>query len=715
VIPHPDPTREDLVRRSGFRDDIQGMRALAVLAILLYHAGYSPYPGGFVTLDVFFVVSGFLITFLLLREIRRDDTISLIGFYARRARRILPAATFVTLVTVAASWHFLNVVDARDAAYDGLWAAFFGANVRFAAEDTDYFAQDVPPSPLQHYWSLAVEEQFYLVLPLVLVLCLLWVRRRRADDRSGVRAAARSPLPAIAVLLGVMTLASFAWSLYASSASPDTAYFSTFTRIWEFGVGALLAMAAPLFAGGLPPWARNALAAAGLAAIVVACFVVTEETAFPGWAALLPVLGTGAVMVAGAEHQGTPPLVQRLLGVRPLRVVGDASYSLYLWHWPVLAIASQHLGRDLTGRETLVAVAFIALLTWASYRWIETPFRTLSPTPLSRALTLYPASVAVVLVGCLTSVTVLDRTVDGDSPAITVTEYNAAPSGEPLSDDAAVALVQASVSAALDEAPVPGSLEPPVLELRKDRADVGECDYREEPWRLCVRGDAEADKTLVLLGNSHGRHWIPALDPIAKDTGYTAYYLVRPGCSPVRVTHGTLGGEEVVDCTRFNQWAAEQVAELAPNLLIVTGTPPARAIIDGELVRDEDTLREATRTGFADLLDEVSPHAERTVLLGDTPKRADTPVDCLGRTGAHLGDCLSDPAEHPRLVALDSRRTARDRGIDFIDTHRWFCTDEGCPAVIGSHVAMRDAEHVTTAYAAQLRDALRDALELTPA
>ncbi|WP_166390913.1 acyltransferase family protein [Nocardioides ochotonae] len=703
------------MRRSGFRDDIQGMRALAVLAILLYHAGYSPYPGGFVTLDVFFVVSGFLITFLLLREIRRDATISLVGFYARRARRILPAATFVTLVTVAASWHFLNVVDARHAAYDGLWAAFFGANVRFAMEDTDYFAQDVPPSPLQHYWSLAVEEQFYLVLPLVLVLCLLWVRRRRAGVRSGVRAAERSPLPAIAALLGVMTLASFAWSLHASSASPDTAYFSTFTRAWEFGVGALLAMAAPLFAGGLPAWARNALAGAGLAAIVAACFLITEETPFPGWAALLPVLGTGAVMVAGAEHRGTPPLAQRLLGMRPLRAVGDASYSLYLWHWPVLAIASQHLGRDLTGRETLVAVAFIAVLTWASYRWIETPFRTLSPTPLSRALTLYPASVAVVLVGCLASVSVLDRSFDDDAPAISVSTYSTAPSGEELSDDSAVALVQASVAAALDEAPVPGSLEPPVLELRKDRADVGECDYREEPWTLCVRGDADAERTLVLLGNSHGRHWIPALDPIAQDAGYRAYYLVRPGCSPVRVAHGTLDGEEVTGCTRFNEWATEQVAELAPDLLIVTGTPPARAIIDGELVRDEDTLREATRTGFADLLDEVSPHAGRTVLLGDTPKRTDSPVDCLGRTGAHLGDCLGEPLEHPRLVALDSRRTARARGIDFIDTHRWFCTDEGCPAVVGSHVVMRDPEHVTTVYAAQLADALADALELSPA
>nr|WP_301539783.1 SGNH hydrolase domain-containing protein [Nocardioides sp. zg-DK7169] len=353
------------------------------------------------------------------------------------------------------------------------------------------------------------------------------------------------------------------------------------------------------------------------------------------------------------------------------------------------------------------------MLTWASYRWVETPFRTLSPTPISRALTLYPAAVAVVLVGSLTSVALLDRATN-DAPAITVTDYNEAPSGGQLSDDSAVALVQASVTAALADARVPGSLEPPVLELRKDRADVGDCDYREEPWTLCVRGDADAERTLVLLGNSHGRHWIPALDRIAEDAGYAAYYLVRPGCSPVRVTHGTNAGEEVKDCTRFNEWATEQVAELAPDLLVVTGTAPARAIIDGELTRDDDTIRAATRTGFAELFDEVSPHAGRTVLLGDTPKRTDSPVDCLGSTGASLGDCLSDPVEHDRLVALDSRRVAHERGIDFIDVQRWFCTDEGCPAVIGSHVAMRDGEHVTTVYAEQLTKPLRRALGISP-
>ena len=260
----PDRAVSTKAVRRGFRDDIQGMRALAVLGILVFHAGIAPYPGGFVTLDVFFVLSGFLITTLLLREVAKTGTIDLVGFYVRRARRILPAATVAIIGTVVASWLWLNPLDARDASVDGVWAALFGANIRFAIEETDYFTATDPPSPLQHFWSLSVEEQFYLVMPLALlasiVVAALVLRRRDV----------RAHRAGIVTVLALATAASLAWSVHASTASPESAYFSTFTRVWEFAAGGLLAVFAPRLARDLGHVARNVVAVAGLGLIGVA-------------------------------------------------------------------------------------------------------------------------------------------------------------------------------------------------------------------------------------------------------------------------------------------------------------------------------------------------------------------------------------------------------------------------------------------------------------
>ncbi len=436
----------------GFRDDIQGMRALAVLGILLYHLGLSPYSGGFVTLDVFFVLSGFLITTLLLREIERTGRINLVTFYVRRARRILPAATAAIIGTVVAAYLWINPLDARDTAVDGVWAALFGANVRFALDQTDYFAQDDVASPLQHFWSLSVEEQFYLVLPALLLVTVLAVRRRRD-----------SPVPAVAGVLLVVTAASFAWSLHASSASPQSAYFSTLTRSWEFGAGALLAIAAPWLVRRLGSWQRDVLAVAGLALVGVALFTVTATDPYPGWLALMPVAGTGAVLLAGTAGPAAAeraPGVSRALGIKPLRVVGDASYSLYLWHWPVIVVAEQRLARDLRPLDVAVVLAVTALMTWASYRFVETPFRHRRPRSHSRGLALYPAAIAVAVLACLGAVTAVDRTVQTSAPAIEVTDVESGPRGQDLSDDPVIALVQASLKQARQGAAVPGDLRP---------------------------------------------------------------------------------------------------------------------------------------------------------------------------------------------------------------------------------------------------------------
>ncbi len=700
------------MRTTGFRDDIQGVRALAVLAVVVYHAGLGPFTGGFVGLDVFFVVSGYLITTLLMREHQRTGRISLVGFYARRARRILPAATFAALVTVAASWYLLNLVDARDAAFDALWASLFLANVRFATEQTDYFTQDVAPSPLQHFWSLSVEEQFYLVLPLVLVLCAAWAGWAARGSRRAPRAGA-DPSGRFALTVGVLTVASLAWSVHATAASPDSAYFSTFTRVWEFGAGTLLALATPHFAALLTARARNLLGVLGLGAVALAALTFTGRTAFPGYAALLPVLGTCALMLAGAELRGRTPAVQRLLGSAPMRVVGDASYSIYLWHWPVLVVLTQRAEEPLSTAGTLGALMVVAAISWVSYRWIETPFRRARPNPPGRALVLYPVSVAVVLAGCGASTTWVARDRGADAPAIATSQYTEAPDGADLAPDPALALVQASAQAALQNAPVPGDLSPDLLDLREDKADLGDCEYAGPPFALCERGDTDADRSLVVLGDSHGRHWIPALDRIARRAGYRAHYLVKPACTPVPVRVVEQGTEqEWEDCSAFNAWTGEQLDALDPDLVLVSTSTPASVVVDGSAEDDGGTVLAQMRQGWAELLADLAGRRARTVVLGDTPRFSFDPVECLGRRDVDLGDCAGAPVQRQRQGMEDSRAAAAAAGVEFVDTTPWFCASDLCPAVIGSTVVLRDSNHLTTEYATTLTRPLGRALGL---
>ena len=310
------------------RPDVQGLRALAVCVVIVGHAHIAGFTGGYVGVDVFFVVSGYLISTLLLREATSTGHVRVGAFYARRARRILPAAGLVLAVTSVFAAIELPLSRVPAIVGDARWAAFFLANVHFSQIGTDYFQQDRATSPVQHTWSLAVEEQFYLVWPLALLLVFwLFARRRLLVTRIVVLAA---------------WSASLVWSVVLTESSPVAAYFSSATRAWELATGALLALAGHQLSR-LPAWARHVLAVVGLAAIAAAVGWYDESTAFPGWHAALPVAGAAALLAAGAA--GTVGAA-RVLTLKPVRYVGDISYSLYLWHWPVLIMGVFLIGHQ---------------------------------------------------------------------------------------------------------------------------------------------------------------------------------------------------------------------------------------------------------------------------------------------------------------------------------------------------------------------------------
>jgi peptidoglycan/LPS O-acetylase OafA/YrhL len=375
TTPGTQPSREQ------FRPDIEGLRAIAVGLVILFHAYREPFTGGFVGVDVFFVISGFLITSLLLKEQKRAGRISIMGFYARRVRRILPAATLVVLITLFATYQWLGFIAGNLVANDAKWTAIFAANIHFGFVGNDYFGAQLPPSPLQHMWSLGVEEQFYLVWPGVfLVLVLL---ARGAQHRK-----------ALAGALSLIIAASLLWSLIQTSVNQTWAYFSPLTRAWELALGALVAVLAPSIAQLKLSWVPHALAFAGLAGIVVAAVLFTSHTRYPGSAAALPVVGSALLIAAGCANQRT--IVGRALSVRPMQWIGARSYSMYLWHWPLLIIPAQYATKELSAVENTGWVLLTVVASAITYRLVENPFRRARLLVSRTGLTL---AVGVTLVG----------------------------------------------------------------------------------------------------------------------------------------------------------------------------------------------------------------------------------------------------------------------------------------------------------------------------
>jgi len=694
----------------NLRGDIQGLRAVAVLAVVGAHAGVPFLPGGFVGVDVFFVVSGYLIAGLTYREVQRTGRVPVAAFWARRARRILPAATLVTVVTVGVSLAWTSLLDTRDVVVDALWAAAFAANIHVARQDGAYFASDGAPSPLQHYWSLAVEEQFYLVWPLLLLACLALTRLVRRSPGAGVRLPHRT----VAVTLAVLVATSLAWSLHRTSTAPETAYLSTSTRVWELAAGALLALAPAAALSGLTRRALEALAVAGAALVLAACVLLTPATPFPGVAALLPVLGTVLLLAAGSVTRvpGKVPRTSRVLAAAPLRTVGDWSYSLYLWHWPALMVPTLALGRPLTGSEKPLAVLVALTLTAYSYSFVETPFRTGSPAhrmPSPRALVLYPASASLVVTAAAAAWwwTGYEGGERGEVPAITV--VGATVEGRPTATEA---LVRASVDAARRHQAVPSDLVPDLLEVRGSVADVGGCDYEDDVGALCPRGDGA--RTVVVLGDSHARAWIPAFERILEPGGWRAYYLVRPQCPAALVTVAAPGSDaSFTECSDFRDWALRQVAALRPDLVVVTSSPPVNGVVeDGERITSTARLAPLLRRGYDRLFAELARHAGEVALVRDVPKAPDDPAGCLSTGRPSLDDCLFAPVERAALLADAAVAAAEGRGIPVVDPTPWLCHEGACPAVVGRTITYRDTDHLTTEYAAGLWRDLGAALHM---
>jgi hypothetical protein len=466
---------------------------------------------------------------------------------------------------------------------------------------------------------------------------------------------------------------------------------------------------------------RGVVCGLGLALIAVACVAYGDQTPFPGWAAAVPVVGSAMVLLAGAGGHQAEPLPIRALGVLPMRVVGDWSYSLYLWHWPVLIIAARHFGRDLGFLRTLICVVVVFVLSGLTYRFVEQPFRVPWRFPGWRALALYPAAVAVVVTSSFGGYYYSEYSSGalGDNPAITLTNFGVDDeSSYDLAKDPTVALVQASVIAARNHMAVPSDLTPELLDLRKDVPDVGACDYERDSRELCPMGDPEADRSIVVFGNSHGRMWIPAFDQIGSELGYRAYFFVKPNCGASLVSVGELvpGSPLWPECDDFRTWALEQIATLHPEVVVVASSGPNPALYDSSGARiPADGEEDATRAGYVDLFTRLASITDRPVLLRDVPKAEEEPDTCLTTGDPDLGDCMFKPLAASVRDADISEEAAAATGTEIVDPTKWLCWENQCPVVIGDVLPYRDRGHLTTIYSRELSDELINAMGLTQA
>jgi len=659
-----------------FRPDVEGLRAVAIALVVLYHAGFPGVTGGYVGVDVFFVISGFVITGLLLRERVGTGRTSVLDFYARRCRRILPAATLVLLVTVVATYLLLGSVSGNSTADDARWAAVFLSNFHFKSLGANYFTSQGLPSPLQNYWSLSVEEQFYIVYPTFFLLLI----------RAGRRPSARKYL---AIALGVVIAASYGLSIVLTHSHPNAAYFSPLTRAWELALGALVAVATTRLKH-IPARVAAALTWGGLAAIALAAVVFKTHTSYPGSLVAVPVLGAALVIAGGAAMPRSG--AESLLGLSPFRWLGKRSYSLYLWHWPILVIAVEHSGKpSLPLKDNLVLVLLALVISMASYRWVENPVRHWRlPSRRSVAAGVALVLAAVAAFSFLISRNTVTPVVRGVTPARDV--------GVVLHQVAAAARVTTvpeSVALAEYGAAYPSSA---FYVSRTCWANINQARSS-----ICDLGDPTGRELMVLFGDSKALMWTPAFEAIAKTDHWRLILLVKVGCRAAWVPGAV---QQQNHCPAWHEWASKWVNQNDPNLLVVSQLDTVSA--------QPAKRRKLWRKGLDELFNSFKVPTMKEVLLGSTPTLAQGGPVCLSVHRDDAQVCSSSARTSvPRLSKVD-KETALANHVEYIDTTPWFCSKICTPVVGNYELYDTSGVHITSAWAQYLQNVIAESLSLPP-
>jgi peptidoglycan/LPS O-acetylase OafA/YrhL len=638
-------------RLPAFRADVEGLRAVAILLVVACHCGVAWCAGGFIGVDVFFVLSGYLITRLLAAEIERTAAIDLPRFYARRVRRLLPALLLVLLATLAVA---VVVQAPEELTFTGRAAratALYVSNVFFDINSADYFAPDVESNPFLHTWSLGVEEQFYLFWPLLVIL--------------GTRAAATPR--ALTALMSAVILVSLVFCIWATAHHPTLAFYELPARAWEFALGGLLTCARlPKLGSGV--W--SAVGWLGLAAILAPAHLLRDDSDFPGWLATLPALGTVALLAGGTAAPGRG--VGMLLNSRPMQYIGARSYSWYLWHWPfivfgiAIAPAIPVAARVLLGAVALGAAAL-------THRFLEQPVRHDPRLVRRTALSL-----------ALAGATALGAT----AAAVLLIRF-----GHDLASRPAIRPIAAAGA--------------DVADLARERCvSLGQS----TEVRSCTFGDPAAHIEIVLFGDSHALQWFNALERLARESGWRLVTVIKPGCaaSDIQPTR-----RPAAACAAWRAKALETIIARHPALVIAgsftsrfgrAGGGQSDPGLEQLTLGTRAMLDQLTRAGLTVALLRDTPLPP-----------FDVPTCLARSTVNHWlggGSCEfdRDAALSLRVFDAEKRATAGLRGVHILDLTDQICPAPMCPATLHDVIIYRDRTHLTGTFAGSLAPTLREQL-----
>lgn len=645
-------TGNQIRQQSGYRPDIEGLRGIAVGLVVFYHASTRLLHGGFLGVDVFFVISGYLITGLLLREIEQTGRLSLAGFYARRARRLLPSSALVFLATILACTLFLSPLQQFRLGHSGSHTALYVSNFWFLRQSTNYFAPSIAGNPFLHTWSLAVEEQFYLVWPAVVLVGARGLRSRRA-------------------LFGLMIFlfgASLALSLWFTARLAPWAFFNPLARAWEFAVGGIALLLTPWQLPLSSRW-RAVPGWLGLAAILGSALLLQGGAGWKGWQALIPVFGAAAILHARVPQAGAA----RFLELPFMQWTGRVSYVWYLWHWPLFALVAAG-GREQTPFRHLIAIVVCVAgslgLAAATHALLEDPIRFNRFLAPRRALTLACA-------GMITVVTA------GTAMAWQQAVTQAAHSIQNHS------LVEAAEGSGQDDASCP-----PVSFLDTAVAE-------------CASGNPASKLSVVLFGDSHARQWYPAFQEIANDRGWRVVLIRKPACPTARLTVFNLTlNRSYTECDTWREEAIQRILAMHPAAVVIANRQ-GPVLAPGLKVSD-DAWREAS----SKTLEALNAAGLPTILLRDTPDPGFDVPDCLSgdrswwakRRASGKSLCMVERSKalDEGVFRAEQQAATGLAHVRVVDLSDLFCDGALCEPVKSGLVVYGDDNHISEAFARSL-------------
>nr|WP_272928974.1 acyltransferase family protein [Leucobacter chromiireducens] len=708
------------------RTDIQALRAIAVGLVILNHLWPDRLPGGYVGVDVFFVISGFLISTHLISQLMNTGRIAFAEFTARRARRLLPAALLVSLAALAGALLWLPAERWPRIANETFAATAYVENWFLAASAVDYSAQSEAATTVQHYWSLSVEEQFYLLWPLTLLgLTMLLGRRART------LAPAPQPAPAfprVGLLLAVSLLGvlSFAFAVWLTGTERSLAYFHTGTRVWEFMVGAAIALAAPAWARWLSRDGAGVTLVRGVAhwlafgLIGWSALTFSDTTAFPGPWAALPVAGTALILATGDRAPRWSPLVA--LRWRPAQWAGDASYSLYLWHWPLIVLAPAVVSRELQLQDRVAILALTIVLAALTKRYVEDPGRTRLFRGARPRRTLWATAASVVVVALLAG------GVHVAAQQVTAQAARAAAEFERSGCFGAGALApEAALDSPTDCGDPFGAAKlaprgddnapwysPPECALAEQQIlaegqpSLVECDF--SAARSDTAGSGTEAPLVWLVGDSHAEHWKAAVYDVARGNGWRVNSSMQGGCPIVDVDRVAFRGvpdANPAKATACRSWSAEVTERIRasdPALILVSTFTAQETVDDGSGRPQAEQVADASARRFA----QWRETGANVVVVRDVPyAEARLGPDCVELDLARAAACTAPASEVlPPDAVADAAAASPDPRVAAIDLSDRFCRADTCYGVIGGVPVFFDADHLARSYARSLAPAL---------